>query len=99
LKNTCKKLTVEELRECRKFVLENLPEFNNLLLSKQYKINNNDFNVCVLFRLGIKSKEVSNLLGLSQGRISQICTKLLRDVFKKDKGGATELIEKLNELY
>ena len=99
LKNTCKKLTIEELRECRKFVLENLPEFNNLLLSKQYKINNNDFNVCVLFRLGIKSKEVSNLLGLSQGRISQICTKLLRDVFKKDKGGATELIEKLNELY
>ena len=99
LKNTCKKLTVEELRECRKFVLENLPEFNNLLLSKQYKINNNDFNVCVLFRLGIKSKEVSNLLGLSQGRISQICTKLLLGIFKKDKGGATELIEKLNELY
>ena len=99
LKNTCKKLTVEELRECRKFVLENLPEFNNLLLSKQYKINNNDFNVCVLFRLGIKSKEVSNLLGLSQGRISQICTKLLLSIFKIDKGGATELIEKLNELY
>ena len=99
LKNTCKKLTVEELRECRKFILENLPEFNNLLLSKQYKINNNDFNVCVLFRLGIKSKEVSNLLGLSQGRISQICTKLLLGIFKKDKGGATELIEKLNELY
>lgn len=99
LKNTYKKLTVEELRECRKFVLENLPEFNNLLLSKQYKINNNDFNVCVLFRLGIKSKEVSNLLGLSQGRISQICTKLLLGIFKKDKGGATELIEKLNELY
>mgnify|MGYP002624107098 CR=1 FL=1 len=99
LKNTCKKLTIEELRECRKFVLENLPEFNNLLLSKRYKINNNDFNVCVLFRLGIKSKEVSNLLGLSQGRISQICTKLLLGIFKKDKGGATELIEKLNELY
>ena len=99
LKNTYKKLTIEELRECRKFVLENLPEFNNLLLSKQYKINNNDFNVCVLFRLGIKSKEVSNLLGLSQGRISQICTKLLLGIFKKDKGGATELIEKLNELY
>ena len=99
LKNTCKKLTVEELRECRKFVLENLPEFNNLLLSKQYKINNNDFNVCVLFRLGIKSKEVSNMLGLSQGRISQICTKLLLSIFKIDKGGATELIEKLNELY
>jgi hypothetical protein len=99
LKNTCKKLTIEELRECRKFVLENLPEFNNLLLSKQYKINNNDFNVCVLFRLGIKSKEVSNLLGLSQGRISQICTKLLLSIFKIDKGGATELIEKLNELY
>ena len=77
LKNTCKKLTIEELRECRKFVLENLPEFNNLLLSKQYKINNNDFNVCVLFRLGIKSKEVER-----QRRCYRINRKTQRTLLK-----------------
>ncbi len=93
------KLSVEELRASRKLVLENLPEFNSLLLSKEYKISEKDFYICVLFRLGFKSKEVSNMLGLTQGRVSQICTKLLRDVFKKDEGGAAELIEILHELY
>jgi len=93
------KLTVQELRDCRKLVLETLPEFNNLLTSKQYKISVKDFNVCMLFRLGFKSKEVSNMLDITQGRVSQICSKLLHDVFKKDKGGVAELIEILHELY
>ena len=93
------KLTVQELRDCRKLVLEVLPEFNNLLISKQYKISVKDFNVCMLFRLGFKSKEVSNMLDITQGRVSQICSKLLHDVFKKDKGGVAELIEILHELY
>jgi len=93
------KLTVQELRDCRKLVLEALPEFNNLLTSKQYKISVKDFNVCILFRLDFKSKEVSNMLAITQGRVSQICSKLLRDVFKKDKGGVAELIEILHELY
>lgn len=93
------KLTVQELRDCRKLVLEALPEFNNLLTSKQYKISVKDFNVCILFRLGFKSKEVSNMLAITQGRVSQICSKLLHDVFKKDKGGVAELIEILHELY
>ena len=93
------KLTVQELRDCRKLVLEALPELNNLLISKQYKLSVKDFNVCMLFRLGFKSKEVSNMLDITQGRVSQICSKLLRDVFKKEKGGVAELIEILHELY
>lgn len=93
------KLTVQELRDCRKLVLEALPEFNNLLTSKQYKISVKDFDVCILFRLGFKSKEVSNMLDVTQGRVSQISSKLLRDVFKKDKGGVAELIDFLHELY
>jgi hypothetical protein len=91
------KLTIEELRESRKLVLENLPDFSSLLMSKEYKMSQKDFDLCVLFRLGFKSKEVSNMLGLTQGRVSQICTKLLRDVFKKDEGGAAELINILHE--
>ena len=93
------KLTVQELRDCRKLVLEALPEFNNLLLSKQYKISVRDFDVCMLFRLGFRSKEISNMLDITQSRVSQICPKLLRDIFKKDHGGMPELIEILHDLY
>ena len=93
------KLTTEELRECRKLIIENYSELNTLLLSKQYKLSEKDFDVCILFRLGFKSKEVSNMLNVTQGRISQICTKVLKIVFEKDKGGAAELIENLHELY
>ena len=89
---------MEELRECRKLMIENYPELNTLLLSKQYKLNEKDFDVCILFRLGFKSKEVSNMLDVTQGRISQICTKVLKIVFEKDKGGAAELLENLHEL-
>ena len=93
------KLTSQELRDCRKLVLETLPAFNQLLLSKQYTINAKDFDVCMLFRLGFKSKEVSNMLDISQGRVSQIVSKLLQKVFKKDTGGVVELIEILHEIY
>ena len=93
------KLTIQELRDCRRLVLENLPVFNNLLMSKKYAINEKDFNVCVLFRLGFKSKEVSNMLDISPGRVSQICTKVLHEVFGKKEGGAAELIEILHELH
>ena len=93
------KLTSQELRDCRKLVLETLPAFNQLLLSKQYTINAKDFDVCMLFRLGFKSKEVSNMLDITQGRVSQIVSKLLQKVFKKDTGGVVELIEILHEIY
>ena len=93
------KLTIQELRDCRKLVIENLPEFNSLLLSKQYKLNAKDFNVCILFRLGFKSKEISNMLDITQGRVSQICTKVLKEIFGEDTGGASELIAMLHKLY
>ena len=92
-------LSIGELRECRKLVIENLPEFNSLLLSKQYKLNAKDFNVCILFRLGFKSKEISNMLDITQGRVSQICTKVLKEIFGEDTGGTSELIAMLHKLY
>jgi len=91
-------LSVDELRACRKLIIENLPELNNLLLLKQYKLNSKDFNVCILFRLGFKSKEIGNMLKISPGRVSQICAKILHNVFGKDDGGAAELIEILHEI-
>lgn len=92
-------LTIEEIKQCRLLMIEYLPVFNNLLSGKQYKLISRDYNVCMLFRLGFKSKEISVMLGVSQARISQICTKVLSVVFNTEEGGAKVLIEKLFELY
>ena len=62
---------------------------------KEYKLNERDFDVCILFRLGFRSKEVSNMLDVTQGRISQISSKILQELFHGNSGGASELIEKL----
>ena len=93
------KLNQKELKECRRLVLENLPEFESLLLSGQYHLRELDFNVCMLLRFGFKSKEISILLGISQPRVSQICVKVLRVVFEKDSGGATDLTHLLYQLH
>lgn len=93
------KLTNEDLRECHKLVIEYLPELNNLLASKQYKLSHSDYNVCMLLRLGFKSKEISNMLDISPGRVSQICAKTLLEIFGESDGGAAELIEKLHQYY
>ncbi len=93
------KLTNEDLRECHKLVIEYLPELDNLLASKEYKFNHTDYNVCMLLRLGFKSKEISNMLDISPGRVSQICAKTLLEIFGESDGGAAELIEKLHQYY
>ena len=95
----CKALTKEQIRKIRIMVIEKLPDFNGILLEKQYMLKENDFNVCMLLRLGIKSKEISVLLKLSQPRVSQICTKVLGTVFNDNTGGAKELAEQLHEYY
>ncbi len=95
----CKALTKEQIRKIRIMVIEKLPDFNGILLEKQYMLKENDFNVCMLLRLGIKSKEISVLLKLSQPRVSQICTKVLGTIFNDNTGGAKELAEQLHEYY
>ena len=95
----CKALTKEQIRKIRIMVIEKLPDFNSILLENRYMLRENDFNVCMLLRLGIKSKEISVLLKISQPRVSQICAKLLGTLFNGNKGGAKELSEELHKYY
>ena len=92
-------LSNEELRTCRIMVIDCLPELNNLLLSKQNYLNSKEFDLCVLFRLGFQSKEISNMLSVSPARISQMSASVLIKLFRLNEGGAKELIAKLSELY
>jgi len=94
-----RELTAEELRGCRRLIIDNLPQFSNFLIARQHLLNKTDLNVCVLFRLGFKSKEISNMLGISQARVSQISTKMMKILFDESQGGASELASLLQEMY
>ena len=95
--NSGSSLSKTELRSCRVFVIENLPELNNLLLSKKGYLNDKEFDLCVLFRLGLLSKEASNVLNVSSARISQMSSSVLQKLFGINEGGAKVLCEELRK--
>jgi hypothetical protein len=45
-----------------------------------------------------KPKDISGMLDLTPGRVSQICAKALHDLFGEENGGAAELAEKLRQI-
>jgi tetratricopeptide (TPR) repeat protein len=98
-KSKGKTLTNEELRCSRQLIHELLPDFYNTLTDKRYKLSTRDFYVCILLRIGFKSKEISNMLDISQPRVSQICTKILENVFGLHEGSTKELIALLQQEY
>ena len=87
----------DELRACRMLIIENLPELNNLLSSKKSSLNKKEFDLCILFRLGFHSKEISNMLNVSSARVSQMCASVLQKIFNKKEGGAKMLSEELGK--
>ena len=87
----------DELRACRMLIIENLPELNNLLSSKKSSLNKKEFDLCILFRLGFHSKEISNMLNVSSARVSQMCASVLQKIFNKKEGGAKILSEELGK--
>ena len=98
-KSKGKTLTNEELRCSRQLIHELLPDFYNTLTDKRYKLSTRDFYVCILLRIGFKSKEISSMLDISQPRVSQICTKILENVFGLHEGSTKELIALLQQEY
>ncbi len=90
-------LDSDELRACRMLIIENLPELNNLLSSKKSSLNKKEFDLCILFRLGFHSKEISNMLNVSSARVSQMCASVLQKIFNKKEGGAKMLSEELGK--
>ena len=93
-----RQLTNEELRDCHCLVAEHLPEMNELLASRQYMFSRSGYRVCMLLRFGFKPKDISGMLDLTPGRVSQICAKALHDFFGEENGGAAELAEKLRQI-
>lgn len=84
----------EEWRMIRRLVIEVFPGFNEFLTSKEYALNMNEYNVCILIRLHVKPTSICNMLGKSKSAITKIRIRLLQKMFGVD-GSSQEFDERI----
>jgi hypothetical protein len=91
------KLTEEDWRRVRMMIIETLPQFYGTLSAKEYALNINEYNTCVLIRLHVKPQEISNMLEITKAAVSKIREKLLYKIFGIE-GKAKEFDERILQL-
>ena len=77
-------------------IIDILPNFNKLISSKRSELNDNEFKTCILIRLHFTSKDVSNMLGVTQPYITKVCRSLMQKLFN-EQGKSRDLSKKLKE--
>ncbi len=55
----------QEWKELRQLFSENLPQFYGILIVK-HRISIDEYDMCMLYRLNFRQKDIANLLGLNQ---------------------------------
>ncbi|MBR4390344.1 MAG: hypothetical protein IKT00_14385 [Prevotella sp.] len=89
-----KKLSPSELKTLLTTVETKMPHFAKNMKSSGDSISLQEKSICILIKLGFHSKEIANLMGISQQSLSNIKKKLLLELFNID-GKANELNERL----
>ena len=74
-------ITDEEWTDIESQVKTFMAAFWELLLNHRSQLSDNEYKVCLLTRLGIKPKSISNMLDLSPSSISKIRISLLAKMF------------------
>ena len=76
-------MRLEELFDMR------LPGFRRFLLNHNANLSKQEYQICLLVRLGIRPKEMCNILKVSSQTLSNLRSRLLHKLFKID-GGAKD---------
>ena len=63
---------------------DKLPFFSQFIYSKFPKLSNEDLHLCMLIRLGYRPLEISVLMGISQGNITNKRRRLLNKIYNRD---------------
>ena len=89
-------LSGDEWHKTYMLVIDIYPNFYKFISSKKLELNDNEFNTCILIRLGFTPKEISNMLGVSSSYITKIRTQMLKKFFDVE-GKSKDFDEKLME--
>ena len=79
-------------------IFELLPDFQQLLVSKQHLLNKNEFNACFLVRLHFKPLDLMNMLNVLSSYANKIRKSLLQKLFDIE-GKAEEFDERITSVF
>ena len=89
-------LTDDQWQRVYMMVIDVLPNFYKLISEKKFELSENEFKTCILIRLHFTSKDVANMIGVTQPYISKVCRSLMFKLFQKE-GKSKELSEILKQ--
>jgi hypothetical protein len=84
IRNTGRAITDEQWKETNALIAERLPEFSRFLVLHNNSFSSTELKTCILIRMHVKPKVISNILGLSASAISKARINMLHNIFNKD---------------
>ena len=85
--NQGRRLTDEDWNQLMQLVITLLPGFYNLISSKERKLSQLEYQICILDRLDIEPSRMQHLLGISESYVSRIRGGLHKKIFGSDATG------------
>ena len=93
----CNMLSTKEFREIDGMVKNDLPIFHQFINSKKHLLNENQYKLCILFRLHADINQAAALLNVSPSYVSKISRDILQKLFN-ESGSGLLLKKKLGEI-
>lgn len=90
-------LASEDWHELNRLIIELLPNFYQLLSSKEYNLSISEYRITLLLRLHVKPKAASNLLGCSPQYVTKLSRQVITKLFKLE-GSSKDLAKVISEL-
>ena len=85
--NQGRRLTDEDWNQLMQLVITLLPGFYNLISSKERKLSQLEYQICILDRLDIEPSRMQHLLGISESYVSRLRGGLHKKIFGSDATG------------
>ena len=86
--NPCKKAGLEELRELRNLMNEEIPQFYTTLNTPRYTLSPLEYDVSLLVRVHFSPSEIQKLMGITSSYVTILRRRLLKKVFDQEGKGA-----------
>ena len=96
--DAAKKLKNKEWKEVEEVVESIFPGFYNFLYSHKRELTENEYKICILFRLHMRMKQTAGFIDIAKSQVSTISKGLLRKMFQEE-GSGRELKKHLESIF
>ena len=80
-------LTREDWHSIHSLVIEMIPDYYKFVSSKQFALNEKEYQTCILLRLGVSLNSAAYMQGVTPAYISKICKAMMVKFFSEEGNG------------